>query len=98
MIVFVLVFSPISQATYQLRHCYLASHLCYYPLVSELVGKFLNIWIISIQKVVEVNINHFDAQKHIHNIHYIHSVTVYSINAKKSGHSGFTVLKANENG
>ena len=66
MVVFAVVFSPISQATYQLRHCYLASHLCYYPLVSELVGKFLNIWIISIQKVVEVNINHFDAQKHIH--------------------------------
>ena len=67
---------------YQPGHCCIASYLCYHPLLSELrfyfvIDKILIIY--SIRKMVGVNMNHFDAQAHvhIHNTSYAESVILY---------------------
>ena len=68
---FLLPFSAQYHDTYLLRHCCIASYRCYHPILSELrfhfvIDKSLIILTFSIQKMVGVNMNHFDAQAHVH--------------------------------
>ena len=64
------------------------SYLYYHPILSELrfsfvIDKSFIILTYSIQKMVGVNMNHFDAQSHVHIQNKI----------ENSVYSGFTVLK-----